>query len=112
VAASLLRPGVTTGEFRDADPETMGELFPGIMQAYLAHWIFSMDGAGNSPVERAFPLEDLHARQLGISPNTLQTHVQNIFFKLRVSTRFEAAAVARRAGLRPITDHELAGHVG
>lgn len=58
--AALFADGVTTGEFRDADPETMSVLFSGIMQAYLAHWIFGMDRAGNSPVAGAFPLEALH----------------------------------------------------
>jgi TetR/AcrR family transcriptional regulator len=58
--AKVFAEGVATGEFIDADPETMGVLFSGIMQAYLAHWIFSIDREGNSPVTRAFPLAELH----------------------------------------------------
>ncbi len=58
--ATVFADGVETGEFRAADPETMGVLFSGIMQAYLAHWIFSMDTGGDSPVARAFPLAELH----------------------------------------------------
>ncbi len=59
--AMLFAEGVDAGEFRDTDPETMGVLFSGLMQAYLAHWIFSMDTAGDSPVAGAFPLVELHA---------------------------------------------------
>ncbi|MGH9015918.1 MAG: TetR/AcrR family transcriptional regulator [Acidimicrobiia bacterium] len=59
--ATVFAQGVGTGEFREADPETMGVLFSGIMQAYLAHWIFSMDKQGDSPVARDFPLDELHA---------------------------------------------------
>lgn len=42
------------------------------------------------------------AQALGISPHTVRTHVQNTFAKLAVSTRLEAASVARDAGLRPL----------
>jgi TetR/AcrR family transcriptional regulator len=59
--ATVFAEGVGTGEFREADPETMGVLFSGLMQAYLAHWIFSMDKQGDSPVARDFPLDELHA---------------------------------------------------
>lgn len=59
--ATVFADGVDTGEFRAADPETMSVLFSGIMQAYLAHWIFSMNTGGDSPVARAFPLTELHA---------------------------------------------------
>jgi len=59
--AKVFAEGVASGEFRDADPETMGELFSGIMQAYLAHWILRMDAQGTSSVTSAFPLEELHA---------------------------------------------------
>lgn len=59
--AKLFAEGVANGEFVDADPETMGELFSGIMQSYLAHWIMGMDERGESKVTKAFPLDDLHA---------------------------------------------------
>jgi TetR/AcrR family transcriptional regulator len=59
--ALVFAEGVESGEFRHSDPETMGVLFSGIIQAYLAHWIFSMDATGDSPVARAFPVDELHA---------------------------------------------------
>jgi len=59
--ATVFAEGVESGEFRDSDPETMGVLFTGIIQAYLAHWIFSMDATGDSPVARTFPIDELHA---------------------------------------------------
>lgn len=37
--------------------------------------------------------------ELGISSNTVRTHVQNIFGKLGVSNRHAAVAVARRSGI-------------
>ena len=42
--------------------------------------------------------KDLAAR-LGISPNTLRTHVQNIMLKLGVHSRMEAISFARRCGV-------------
>jgi two-component system, NarL family, nitrate/nitrite response regulator NarL len=40
------------------------------------------------------------AEGLGISPNTMRTHVQNVFGKLGVHSRLEAVTLALRAGLR------------
>jgi DNA-binding NarL/FixJ family response regulator len=39
------------------------------------------------------------ARELGLSPNTIRTHVQNILTKLQVHSRLEAATFAVRHGL-------------
>ena len=39
--------------------------------------------------------------ELGISANTVRTHLQNTFSKLRVNGRAEVAAWALRAGIRP-----------
>ncbi|MDQ3973840.1 MAG: LuxR C-terminal-related transcriptional regulator, partial [Actinomycetota bacterium] len=44
--------------------------------------------------------EDIAGR-LGISPNTVRTHVQNVLAKLGAHTRLEACTIARRAGLQP-----------
>ena len=37
--------------------------------------------------------------ELGVSPNTVRTHVQGILSKLQVHSRLEAAAFAVRHGL-------------
>ncbi|MFN2557519.1 MAG: response regulator transcription factor [Nitriliruptorales bacterium] len=44
------------------------------------------------------------AARLGLSAYTVRTHIQNVFSKLGVKTRFEAAAIALQAGLRPPED--------
>lgn len=41
---------------------------------------------------------DQIAKQLGISPNTVRTHVQNVITKLGVNSRLEAVLLAQRAG--------------
>jgi DNA-binding NarL/FixJ family response regulator len=43
------------------------------------------------------------ARRLGISRNTVRTHVQSILTKLQVHTRLEAATFAVRHGLVPVS---------
>jgi two-component system nitrate/nitrite response regulator NarL len=46
------------------------------------------------------------ASDLRISPNTVRTHVQSILTKLQVHTRLEAATLAVRHGLVPISSGE------
>ena len=41
------------------------------------------------------------AESLGISPNTMRTHIQNVLSKLGVHSRLQAVALALRAGVRP-----------
>jgi DNA-binding CsgD family transcriptional regulator len=44
------------------------------------------------------------SERMEISANTVRTHLQNVFAKLGVASRAEAAAVAVRHGLRPAGD--------
>jgi DNA-binding NarL/FixJ family response regulator len=48
------------------------------------------------------------ARELGLSPNTVRTHVQSILTKLQVRSRLEAAAFAVRFGIVRDTERQFA----
>lgn len=48
-------------------------------------------------------------RRLGISPNTVRTHVQSILTKLQVHSRLEAATFAVRHGVTDPTERRAAG---
>lgn len=58
--AGIFREGVEAGELRAEDPEIMAALFSGIMQAYIAQWVFGLDTRGRTAVEEAYPVEALH----------------------------------------------------
>ncbi len=52
------------------------------------------------------------AQRLGISPNTVRTHVQNIMLKLGVHSRMEAISFARRLGVLSAPRHGADGRPG
>jgi DNA-binding CsgD family transcriptional regulator len=74
-------------------------------RAALTGWV-SKESHGLSPREvevlrllvGGFPDREI-AAQLSVSPRTVQTHVANLFAKLGVNSRAEAAAIAVRRGL-------------
>jgi TetR/AcrR family transcriptional regulator len=59
--ATIFAEGVSSGAFRDDDPEVLAALFSGLMAAYIAQWVYALDDGGVSSVEARYPLELLHA---------------------------------------------------
>lgn len=53
--------GIAAGEFRPDDPEIMAALFSGLVQAYIAQWVFTLGPDGRSRVDELYPVADLHA---------------------------------------------------
>lgn len=47
------------------------------------------------------------SKQLGMSPNTLRTHVQNVLTKLKVHSKLDAVVIALRHGAIEGTSHEM-----
>jgi DNA-binding NarL/FixJ family response regulator len=80
VAAGEAPPAADTGD--------AGAL-SGLSQRQITVLRLISNGASNATI----------ATELGISPNTARTHVQNLLAKLGVSNRLAAAAVGRAAGL-------------
>ena len=56
----IFAAGIRAGELRDDDPEIAAALFSGLVQAYIAQWVFSLDGDGRSRVDAAYPVERFH----------------------------------------------------
>lgn len=86
LATTLLQPRVSgrrgsVGRNRRADEPTARE------QAVLE---LLREGLSNAEI----------ARGLGMSPNTVRTHVQNLLAKLGAHSRFEAAVIANSGGCR------------
>ena len=57
---SIVAAGVVAGELRDGDPEILAALFSGMVQAYIAQWVFGLDPEGASRVDEAYPVERFH----------------------------------------------------
>jgi DNA-binding NarL/FixJ family response regulator len=79
-----VRPPVGDGEQRDA-ALLAGQLTPRELEVLE----ILVRGGSNAEV----------AQELGLSPNTVRTHVQSILTKLQVRSRLEAAAFAVRFGI-------------
>lgn len=56
----IFAAGVKQGEFQREDPEILAALFSGMMQAYIAQWVFGLDDKGVSRVDKVFPASRFH----------------------------------------------------
>lgn len=56
----IFAAGVKAKELREDDPEILAALFSGLVQAYIAQWVFGLDAGGESRVDRVYPIERLH----------------------------------------------------
>lgn len=56
----IFAAGAKSGELRKDDPEILAALFSGLVQAYIAQWVFGLDDRGDSRVDRVYPVERLH----------------------------------------------------
>lgn len=79
-----LRQDVRRAQDRSGPLEVLSDRERAVLQGMI-------EGAGANQI----------AEELRISVNTVRTHVHNIFAKLDLHSRLEAAAVARAAGMRP-----------
>jgi DNA-binding NarL/FixJ family response regulator len=86
---AALEPGVAArllGRMSEGDPEELSARELEVLRLLVA-------GASNKSV----------AAQLGLSENTVKSHISRIFGKLRVQSRAEAVAVALQRGIVPIS---------
>jgi hypothetical protein len=56
----IFAEGVERGELAPEDPEILAALFSGMVQAYIAQWVFGLDDGGSSRVDEVFPAAKLH----------------------------------------------------
>jgi DNA-binding NarL/FixJ family response regulator len=75
--------------FANLEPASRPELFPELTEREREILSFIADGQTNAEI----------AEKLVISPKTVRNHVSNIFSKLQVADRAQAALRAREAGL-------------
>lgn len=88
VGRRLFRSEPRTGEFT---PNERAQSSLGITERERQVLQLLADGRSNKEI----------AAQLGLSPNTVKTHVARLFEKLRVARRTEAIQLARELGLVP-----------
>lgn len=58
---AIVSDGVATGELRAGDAEVLAALFSGLLQAYIAQWVFGLGAGGDSSLDAAYPVAELHA---------------------------------------------------
>ena len=88
VGMRLFRRGPPAGEFA---PNERAQSSLGITEREQEVLQLLADGRTNKEI----------AKRLGLSPNTVKTHVARLFEKLRVARRTEAIQLARELGLVP-----------
>ncbi len=88
VGRRLFRSEPRTGEFT---PNERAQASLGITERERQVLQLLADGRSNKEI----------AARLGLSPNTVKTHVARLFEKLRVARRTEAILLARELGLVP-----------
>lgn len=93
-------------------PETTARFLSALSRSRSDHWRAELLRSSLSP--REFEVLQLLTEgrtnraigeELGISPETAQTHVRNLMGKLDVSSRLEAVALALRLGIVSVPDH-------
>jgi AcrR family transcriptional regulator len=57
---TVFADGTASGELRDDDPEIQAALYSGLVQAYIAQWVFGLDDSGASKVDTSYPAAQLH----------------------------------------------------
>jgi DNA-binding CsgD family transcriptional regulator len=88
VGARLFRKEPRAGDFT---PNERAQASLGITEREREVLQLLADGRSNKEI----------AARLGLSPNTVKTHVARLFEKLRVARRTEAISLARELGLVP-----------
>ena len=58
---AIVAAGIDAGELRAGDAELLAGLFSGLVQAYLAQWVFGLADDGTSTVDDRYPVSELHA---------------------------------------------------
>lgn len=56
----IFAAGIESGELRDDETEMQAALFTGIVQAYIAQWVFGLDDDGHSVVDEHYPIDRLY----------------------------------------------------
>ncbi len=88
VGARIFRREIRASEFT---PNERAQASLGITEREREVLVLLADGRSNKEI----------AARLGLSPNTVKTHVARLFEKLRVARRTEAISLARELGLVP-----------